>query len=126
MQRKYLGIVLLVALVVMGAMEAPGAWAQTCELPPGFVDNSHPEIAPIEELVSHTEEVTIERSIAVLRDAASRTPLKIEIDRTSGLPGVTGTRRLTEVRFPQPGARRLVCLTDGSTVVESVGNGTEP
>jgi hypothetical protein len=44
MQRKYLGIVLPVALVVMGAMEAPGAWAQTRaeEIPPSFDPSKQP------------------------------------------------------------------------------------
>jgi hypothetical protein len=117
MQRKHLGLVLLVAI---SAIEAPVVSAQTCELPPGFVDSPHPEIAPVEELVSHTEEVTIERSMAVLQYSAARTPLEQGIDRTSGLPSVTGTHRLTEVKFPEPGARRLICLSDGSTVVEQV------
>lgn len=110
MQRKYLGIGLLAGLV---------ASAQACEPPPGFVDAPHPEVAPFEALVSHTEEITIERPFAVLREAAAKTPLRIEIDRTSGLPGVAGTRRLNQGPF-QPGARRFVCLTDGSYVVEQV------
>lgn len=110
MQRSYLGTILLVGLV---------ASSRACELPPGFVDTPHPEIAPLEDLVSHTEEIMIERPFAKLREAASRTPLKIEIDRTSGLPGVAGTRKLTEGPF-QPGSRRLVCLTDGFHVVEQV------
>lgn len=108
MRREYLGIVLLFA-----------ASTQACELPPGFVDAPHPEIAPLETLVSHTEEITIERSFMALRDAAPRTPLTIEIDRTSGLPGVAGTRRLNDGKFG-PGARRFVCLTDGAYVVEQV------
>lgn len=116
MQRKYLCIVLFVAI---SATQARTGSAQTCELPPGFVDTPHPAIAPIEELVSHTEEITIERSLAVLRDLSSRTPLAQTIDRTSGLPGVAGTRRLTEGPF-QPGTRRLVCLTDGFYLVEQV------
>jgi hypothetical protein len=116
MQRKYFSIVLLVAI---SATEAPTASAQTCAPPPGFVDTPHPEIAPVEDLVSHTEEITIERPLAVLIELASRTPLAQAIDRSGGLPGVTGTHRLTEGKFG-PGTRRLVCLTDGSTVSEQV------
>lgn len=116
MQLKYVGISLLVAI---GAMEAPIVSAQTCVPPPGFVDTPHPEIAPVEQLLSRTEEITIERPLAVLNKASSTAPLEQTIDRTSGLPGVTGTHRLTQGKF-QPGTRRLVCLTDGSIVVEEV------
>lgn len=116
MQRKYFYIV---ALVAMGAMQAPTASAQTCVPPPGFVDTPHPELAPVEELLSHTEEITIERPLAVLRDLSSKTPLEQTIDRTSSLPGVSGTHRLTQGQWG-PGTRRLVCLTDGSIVVEQV------
>lgn len=110
----------VVLLVVISAMEASTGWsAQTCVPPPGFVDTPHPKIAPVAELVSHTEEVTIERPLAAVLDSVFTTPLEQTIDRTSGLPGVSGTHRLTEGKF-QPGTRRLVCLTDGSTVVEQV------
>jgi hypothetical protein len=116
MQLRYVGMGLLVA---MGAMDAPFASDQTCVPPPGFVDTPHPEIAPVEQLLSHTEEITIERPLAVLNKASSTTPLEQTIDRTSDLPGVSGTHRLTQGKF-QPGTRRLVCLTDGSSVVEEV------
>jgi hypothetical protein len=116
MQLKYFCIGLLVA---MSAMETPTASAQTCIPPPGFIDTPHPEIAPAEQLLSRTEEITIERPLAVLKEASSRASLEKTIDRTSGLPGVSGTHRLTQGKF-QPGTRRLVCLTDGSFVVEEV------
>lgn len=114
MQPKHFGIALL---VVIGAMEAPSGSAQTCAPPPEFVDTPHPEIAPLEELVSHTEEVTIERPLAVVRELASKTPLVI--NRFAGLPGVTGVHRLNQGPF-QAGARRLVCFTEGSTASEEV------
>lgn len=114
MQAKYLGIVLLVAI---SAMEAPAALAQTCAPPPDFVDTPHPEIAPLEELISHTEEVTIARPLAAVLELNSKTPLRIT--RSGGLPGVTGIHRLNQGPF-QAGARRLVCFTDGSTASEEV------
>ena len=122
MRSIYPAIMSLVVSVVVSAIHAPRAWsAEACALPPGFVDTPHPKIAPVAELVSHTEEITIEHPLAVVRDSASRGRLEETIDRTSGLPGVIGAYRLTtEVRFPQPGARRIVCLTDGSTVSEQV------
>lgn len=113
MQRKYLCLGLL---VIIGAMEAPTASAQTCAPPPGFVDTPHPEIAPAKELVSHTEEVTIERPLAVVRDLASKTPFRINRSG-EGLPGVIGLHRLNQGPF-QAGARRLVCLTDGTASEE--------
>jgi hypothetical protein len=114
MQPKHLGIALL---VVIGAMEPPAVLAQTCHPPPEFVDTPHPEIAPLEELVTHTEEVTIERPLAVVRDLASKTPMVI--NRSGGLPGVAGVHRLNPGPF-QAGARRLVCLTDGGAASEEV------
>ncbi len=113
MQRKYLGVLLIAAI------KASSASAETCAPPPGFVDTPHPEIAPIEQLISRTEEVTIERSLAAVRAGGGKTSLEETIDRTSGLPGVTGTYRLTQGPF-QKGTRRLVCLTDGGIVVEEV------
>ena len=51
-----------VLLVVISAMSAPTAWsAEACAPPPGFVDTPHPELAPIEALLSHTEENTIDQ-----------------------------------------------------------------
>lgn len=121
MRSKY-SATMLIVLVIVSATDAPLTWsAEACVPPPGFVDTPPPEIAPIGELVSHTEEITIDYPLAVVRESGSRGRLEETIDRTSGLPGVTGTHRLTtEVRFPQPGARRLVCLTDGSIVSEQV------
>ncbi len=109
-----------VLLVVISAMSAPTAWsAEACAPPPGFVDTPHPELAPIEALLSHTEENTIDQPFHIVVESASRASLEDTIDRTSGLPGVVGTYRLTQGKFG-PGTRRLVCLSDGSTVVEQV------
>ena len=114
MQAKYLGIALL---VVIGGIEAPTGFAQTCTPPPDFVDTPHPEIAPPEELVTHIEEVTIDRPLAAVLELNSKTPLRI--NRSGDLPGVTGTHRLNQGPF-QAGARRLVCLADGGTASEEV------
>lgn len=107
----------LVSLVAVGATIASAASADTCVPPPGFVDKPYPELTSADELVTHSEEVTIERSLAMVRDMASRTPLVI--NRSGGLPGVTGSHRLNPGPF-QAGARRLVCLTDGGTASEEV------
>ena len=90
-----------------------------CEPPAGFVNPPRPDIAPLEELLGHTEEMDIARSLAVVMQGANR-PLSEVIRPTRDLPGVSGTFNLTSGRFGTVGARRLVCLTDGSVAVEEV------
>jgi hypothetical protein len=90
-----------------------------CEPPVGFVDSPHPDIAPLAELLSHTEQIDIARGLSVALQAASR-PLKDQIRQSSDLPGVGGSVMLTNGHFGGVGSRRLNCLTDGSTVVEEV------
>jgi hypothetical protein len=89
-----------------------------CEPPAGFVNPPRPALAPLEELVSHTEQMDIARGLAVVMQAASR-PLQEIIRPTKELPGVRGTFDL-KGPFGTPGSRRLVCLTDGSLAVEEV------
>ena len=114
MQPKYFYLFVLVAT---GATGTPAVSAESCVPPAGFVDTPPPEMAPIEALVTHTEEVMIERPLALVLDLASKTPLRI--NRSGGLPGVIGVHRLNPGPF-QAGARRLVCLTDGGTASEQV------
>jgi hypothetical protein len=99
---------------------APGATAQACAPPPGFVDVPHPTLRAPELLVSHTEEITVGQPLAVVLDAASRTDLKDAIHKSGSLPGVSGEYPLNDIPFAMPGARRLVCLSDGSTLEEQV------
>jgi hypothetical protein len=94
-------------------------FAQACTPPPGFVDIPHPAVASMEELVSHIEEITINRPLAEVLEASNK-PLKDTIQKTSGLPGVSGEHMLTSGTFGTPGSRRLTCLTDGSTLEEEV------
>jgi hypothetical protein len=88
-----------------------------CEPPAGFVNPPRPDIAPLDALLSHTEEKDIAQSLAAVTQAASRT---LRIDATKDLPGVTGTFRLSDGPYGSVGARRLVCKTDGSISVEEV------
>jgi hypothetical protein len=88
-----------------------------CEPPPGFVNPPRPDIAPLEQLLSHTEVKDIAQPLAAVMQAASRT---LRIDATKDLPGVTGTFRLSNGPYGSVGARRFVCKTDGSTSVEEV------
>jgi hypothetical protein len=88
-----------------------------CEPPPGFVNPPRPDLAPLEDLLSHTELKEIARPLAAVMQAANR-PLRI--DATQDLAGVTGTFRLSDGPYGTVGARRLVCKTDGSIAVEEV------
>jgi hypothetical protein len=103
------------ALTLIGLLSAGHSLA--CEPPAGFVNPPRPEIAPLEELLSHTEERSIALPLSVVLQRANR-PLRI--DATKDLPGVSGTFRLSDGPYGSVGARRLVCLTDGSTSVEEV------
>lgn len=64
-----------------------------------------------------TEEKIIEQPLATVLRAANR-PLRI--DATEDFAGVIGTFRLSQGPYGTVGARRLVCLTDGSFAVEEV------
>ena len=88
-----------------------------CEPPPGFVNPPRPEIAPLDELLSHTETKEIDKPLAEVMKPTNR-PLRI--DATKDLAGVTGTFRLSDGPYGTVGARRLVCKTDGNIAVEEV------
>ena len=96
------------------------AQAAECALPTGFVAAPRPSVEPIDRLVTHTEEIDIDRPLATVVELTNRTSLEHTIRKGSSLPGVAGTHDLSEATFGTPGARRLVCLTDGSTTVEEV------
>jgi hypothetical protein len=103
-----------IVLVTAGFMGvAIGTCAQTCTLPSGFV-------APVEQLVAHIEEVAVDRPLAVVLSAGSKASLTDAIHKSNSLPGVAGDYPLNNIRFGTPGAGRLVCLSDGSTLEEQV------
>jgi len=93
---------------------------QDCALPQGFKDTPHPEVAPVEQLVSHTEEIVVAKPLDRVRAESQQTPLKQAIKKSDSLPGVAGEHLLTGGEFGQPGSRRLVCLTDGTSTEEQV------
>jgi len=103
------------ALALAGILLARQSAA--CEPPAGFIDPPRPEIAPLDSLLSHTEEREIALPLSAVMQNANR-PLRI--DATKDLPGVSGTFRLSSGPYGTVGARRLVCLTDGSRSVEEV------
>src|SRR5882724_7622254 len=48
-------------VVIVGVVWTEGASARDCLPQPGFKDTPHQLIAPLERLVSHTEEITVDR-----------------------------------------------------------------
>src|SRR5215470_740523 len=96
-------------LVVTIGLFASIAWmgtvgstaAQTCVPPPGFVDTPAPTVAAVKELVSHTEEITIDRRLAVVLNSIDK-PLEDTIHKTNSLPGVSGSHMLTQGEFAAP------------------------
>jgi len=98
---------------------AAGAQA-ACVPPAGFVDRPAPAVLPFDRLVSHSESVVIDRPLAAVLRIVHATSLKEAIDHKSNLPGVSGTHMLTPGDFDRPGAQRLTCLTDGSTLEEQI------
>jgi hypothetical protein len=108
----------LATLVILASVSISTP-AQTCAPPPGFTDTPHPAIATAEQLVSHTEEITIDRPLPVVLAALNK-PIKDTIHKANSLPGVSGDYMLTKGTFGDPGSRRLDCLSDGSTLEEEV------
>src|SRR5215469_13930691 len=93
--------------------------AQTCVPPPGFVDTPAPIVAAVKELVSHAEEINIDRPLSAVLNSLDK-PLEDIIHKTNSLPGVSGSYMLTKGEFGAPGSRRLNCLSDGTSLVEEV------
>ena len=104
----------------MAAMATAGGAQAACLPPAGFVDRPAPAVLPFDRLVTHSESVVIDRPLATVLRIVQATSLKDAIDHKSSLPGVSGTHMLTPGAFDRPGARRLTCLTDGSTVEEQI------
>ena len=96
---------------------AGAATTPACTPPAAFKDAPHPLIAPPEQLVSHTEEILIDRPLSVVSDAMNK-PLNQALRGTDSLPGVSGDFMLTKGPFGSPGSRHIVCLTDGTSVEE--------
>jgi hypothetical protein len=110
-----IGIAGLLALTFVSS-----ASAQSCMPPPGFEDTPHPAIAPQGELVSHTEHIVVGRPLPDVVHAGAKRKIKDAIQHPDSLPGVAGDTPLNDIPFGTPGARRLVCLTDGGALEEQV------
>ena len=92
--------------------------AQACAPPVGFIGHAPPAIANADQLVAHTEQIVVDRPLAVVLDAGQK-KLKDTIKKTSSLPGVAGDYPLNSIPFGTPGARRLVCPTPTAQLSKS-------
>ncbi len=108
----------LCAALIGATHHAFAASELECPIPAGFVETAPPEIE-IAKLVTHVEEITIDRSLDAVMAAASHTPIEKAMHKTSKLPGVAGTH-LLQGTWPEAGAHRVTCLTDGGTTEEEV------
>jgi hypothetical protein len=104
-------LTLSLATTILASLPEP------CRPPAEFKDAPHPPIEPIEQLVSHTEQIVIHRSLPVVATAMNM-PLHQALRGSGSLPGVRGEYVLTGGDFGAPGSRRFVCLTDSTSVEE--------
>ena len=88
--------------------------------PVGFLDSPPPAVAGPDKLVSHTEQITIDRPLAQVLASLDATPLAETISAAGGLPGVAATYTLTPGPYGDTGTRHMVFLTDNTTIVEQV------
>lgn len=109
------------AWYLLPALAAHNAFAASdvhCAVPPGFVEEAPPAIET-GALVSHVEEIIIDRPLAAVMTGESHVALEKTLRKTSSLPGVAGTHMMAGT-WGQPGARRITCLTDGGNTQELV------
>ena len=113
-----LRVLYLSVLLICLAHSVNAAGEAQCPMPASFIDTPPPTIEPA-RLVNRVEEITIDRPLDVVMAEANRTPLEKTMHGTSTLPGVAGTHILRGT-WPEPGAMRITCLTDGGTTEEQV------
>lgn len=109
----------LLPIVLAGGLSASPAAA--CTPPAGFrLDGPAPVIAPADQLVSRTERIVLDRSARIVHQALDGAALEDLLPKPGDLPSVVATRALTPGGFGPAGSRRLVCLSDGSVILEQV------
>ncbi|WP_420963743.1 hypothetical protein [Brucella sp. IR073] len=110
------GTFAIISLLLLGATTTIAA---TCVPPASFKDSSVPAAAN-EAWVARTEAVDVKGRLQDVVRKVESADLGDIIDERGSLPRVLGTYNLTKGQFGKAGSRRLVCLSDGSTLVEQV------
>lgn len=108
------------SLVSAAVLAAAAPAEDACRPPAGFANPPPPAVAPMQRLVSRTERATLDGSLVEVIRQAEATSLADTVTSEGSLPGIRGDFPLTPGPFDRPGARRLVCLTDGSTLSEQI------
>jgi hypothetical protein len=112
---KALGLSVGLAGLAGSAMAASNV---QCALPVNFIDTP-PPLVEKGLLIKHVEEIVIDRPLDRVMTEANDTPIERAMHATRSLPGVAGTHVLHGT-WPQPGALRVACLTDGGSTEEQV------
>lgn len=111
--------VILLTVMIVGLTQPAFAVSDSpCAIPVNYTFIAPPAVEP-GKLVYHTEDITIDRPLAVVLAAENRTAIEQTLRATSSLPGVAGTQIL-HGNWPEAGAMRLTCLTDGGSTEEQV------
>src|SRR5258708_3657248 len=110
------GVRPLALLLTFACLSASMMFAQNCAPPSAFVDAPHPAIDAPERLVSHTEEIVINRSLPIVLSAVDK-PIKDTIHKSGSLRGVSGEFVLTRAEFGTPGSGSITGRSDGTTQV---------
>lgn len=105
-------------LAIMGFNVAQAA--DTCEAPIEFIAPLAPVPAPMEDLLNRSESLDVDMALQTLLAVLDDMPMEQQVDPDSPLPRVIGTQTLTEGDYGVVGSRRLVCLDDGSIMLEHV------
>lgn len=110
----------IAALAILGGANQASAWALPCRAPASTIKQKPPVPLPIGRLVTRVETIRIKAPLSTVLASVAASRLEDTIQQQKSLPSVAGTHVLTPGAFDYPGARRLVCLTDGSTLTEQV------
>ena len=79
-----------------------------------------PAIDPAASMIARTDRIIIDLPPLALSERMLSAKLEDQIPETPGLPGVVGATVLTPGDWGQPGARRMVHLSDGASATEQI------
>jgi hypothetical protein len=79
-----------------------------------------PRIDPAAPMIARTDRIVIARPAKALFDWNMAQKLEDNLPATGALPGVIGTTQLTRGVWGDPGARRIVHLSDGASATEQI------
>lgn len=108
----------IAAAAALGVIDQ--ASAMPCRATAEMIHGKPPVPLAPHRLVRRVETIRIKAPLSIVLASVAASRLEDSIQKQKGLPSVAGVQLLTPGAFDYPGARRLVCLTDGSTLTEQV------